>query len=256
MECTVVSANTDMHSGLYGGAVPNANHILSELVASLHRPDGSVAVAGFYDDVAPLSRQERERIAAVPFDEEEFRRDLGLAEAVGEPGYSTLEREWARPTLDVSGLWGGFIGEGIKTVIPKEAHAKLSCRLVPNQDPAKILDLLDAHLAAHVSRGAKVTTRHEEGMVQAYLVPVDHPGTRAARDVLLEMYGKEPYYIRMGGSVPILDIFLRELGAYAIPFGFSLPDERVHAPDEFYRVASFERGQLAFCKILVRLGAG
>ncbi|MHB1133527.1 MAG: dipeptidase [Chloroflexota bacterium] len=254
LEIEVQGANTDLHSGLYGGAVANPLHALAEIIASCHAPDGRIAVEGFYDDVAPLSEADRQRIAAVPFSEDEYRAELGLETTFGEPGYSTLERQWARPTLDVNGMWGGFQGEGIKTVLAREAHAKLSCRLVPNQDPDKILALLERHIAAHTQPGVRVTLRPEEGRVRAYVVPVDHFGTQAARDVLKQLYGKEPYYIRMGGSVPILDVFLRELGAYSIPFGFGLPDEKVHAPDEFFRVSSFEKGQVAYVRLLQRLG--
>lgn len=255
LEVDVEGASRDLHSGLYGGAVANPLHALAELVASLHTPEGKVAVAGFYDDVVTPSPEDREEIAAVPFDEAAYKAEIGLDELFGEPGYSTLERVWARPTLDVNGLWGGFQGENLKTVLAREGHAKISCRLVPNQDPAKIIELIEAHLAKHAPKGVKVTPRRVEGMVGAYKIPADHPGNQAARAVLREMYGREPYYIRMGGSVPICEVFLRELGAYAIPFGFGLDDERVHAPDEFYRLASFAKGQVAYCKILERLGA-
>lgn len=255
MEFDVVGASRDLHSGLFGGAVANPLHSLAELVASLHAPDGRVAVEGFYDDVVTPSSEERTQIATVPFDEAAYKKELGLDELFGEAGYSTLERVWVRPTLDVNGLWGGFQGENLKTVLAREAHAKISCRLVPNQDPASILAMIEAHLAKHAPPGVQVIMRRVEGMVGAYLVPADHPGNQVARAVLMEMYGKEPYYIRMGGSVPICEVFLRDLGAHAISFGFGLDDERVHAPDEFYRLASFEKGQVAYCKILERLGA-
>jgi acetylornithine deacetylase/succinyl-diaminopimelate desuccinylase-like protein len=251
----VEGANTDLHSGLFGGTVANPLHALAELLASMHAPDGTIAIEGFYDDVVSLSAEDRERFAAVPFDEADYRAQLGLDELFGEPGYTTYERLWVRPTLEVVGMWGGFQGEGVKTVLPKEAHAKITCRLVPDQDPVRILDLIEKHVETHAPPGVRVKFTRRPSMGYPYLMPMEHPGNESARGVLAELYGREPYYIGMGGSVPVTALFLRHLNAYSISFGFGLPDEQFHAPDEFFRLSSFKRGQTAYCKLLEVLGA-
>lgn len=253
-EIDVLNANTDLHSGLYGGAIANPLHALAQLIASLHTPDGKIAVEGFYDDVAQLSAEDKARIDSVPFDEAAYKVQLGVGSLFGEPGYSTLERVGVRPTCEVNGMWGGFQGEGMKTVLPKEAHAKITCRLVPNQEPSRILDLLQAYVERHEPEGVKVVFHRGANQARPYQVPADQPVNKAVRDVLVEVYGKEPYFAWEGGTVPICDVFLRELGAYSISFGFILPDEQFHAPNEFFRLSSFERGQIAFCKLLEKLG--
>jgi acetylornithine deacetylase/succinyl-diaminopimelate desuccinylase-like protein len=224
-----------------------------ELLASLHSPQGVVTVAGFYDDVEALSAAERARIAAVPFDEAAYMAQLGIAAVFGEPGYSTLERTWVRPTLELNGLWGGFQGAGTKTVLPREAHAKITCRLVPHQDPFIVRDLVVAHLRAHQPPGVRLSVIPHGAVAWPYAVPWEHPVNQAAREVLAELYGREPFATRSGGSVPMCEILLRNLGAYAISFGFGLRDERAHAPDEFFRLASLARGQVATAKLLKRL---
>lgn len=253
LEIDVRGARSDLHSGGYGGAVQNPLHALAQLVTSLHTPEGAVAVEGFYDGVEVLDAAERARIAAVPFDEAEYKAQIGVEELFGEPGYSTVERTWVRPTLEVNGLWGGFQGEGTKTVLPSEAHAKITCRLVPNQDPERVLDRIEAHLRRHRPQGVQVTVRRGSASARPYRVPADHAGNRAARAVLAGLYGCEPYHVRAGGSVPICSILLEHLDAYAVGFGFGLRDEQVHAPDEFFRLASFERSQRAFCLLLEEL---
>jgi acetylornithine deacetylase/succinyl-diaminopimelate desuccinylase-like protein len=176
-----------------------------------------------------------------------------VTELTGEAGYSALERVWARPTLEVNGVWGGFQGDGVKTVLPNEAHAKITCRLVPDQAPERILEHVAAHVEKHAPRGVRVSARPLPGSARPYAMPADHPGARAAGEVLTELYGKPPHRIRMGGSVPVCELFLRELGAHTVGFGFALEDERFHAPDEFFRLASFERGQKGYCMLLRRL---
>lgn len=254
LQIDVTGPNTDRHSGLCGGAINNPLHALARLLASLHTPDGKVAVEGFYDDVVPLSEEERALIAALPYDEAAYKADAGVDALFGEPGYCTYERLWTRPTLEVNGMWGGFQGEGAKTVLPSEAHAKISCRLVPDQDPATILRLVSDHVAEQAPPGVRVSVRPGGAGSEAYVVPADHPCCRAAHEVLAEVYGRAPHYARMGGSVPITGIFLKALGAHTIGFGFSLTDEPAHAPDEFFRLSSFERGQTAWCRLLERLG--
>ncbi|NPV06938.1 MAG: dipeptidase [Anaerolineae bacterium] len=253
LEMTVRGPKSDLHSGGFGGAVQNPLHALAEIIAGLHAPDGSIAVEGFYDDVAVLTPEERNAISSVPYDEEEFKAQAGVEELWGEAGYTTLERLWVRPTLEVNGMWGGFQGQGFKTVLPAEAHAKVSCRLVPDQDPQRALAALVRHLQAHVPPGVQLELRPRPANTRPYSVPADHPANQAVRDVLVALYGREPYRTRAGGSVPVLGIMLEHLGIYSIGFGFALHDERAHAPNEFFRLSSFERGQEGWCRLLERL---
>jgi acetylornithine deacetylase/succinyl-diaminopimelate desuccinylase-like protein len=210
-------------------------------------------VEGFYDAVRPLTGTEQEQIAEIPFDEAGYKAELGVDELFGEPGYSTYERAWIRPTLEVNGIWGGFQEEGLKTVLPSSAHAKISCRLVPDQDPAQILKLLTTHIEKHPLPGVKVALDLNPSTAEPYLIPLDHPGNQAAADVHKELFGKEPYYARMGGSIPVCGIFLKELGAYTVNFAFGLKDENIHGPDEFFRLKSFSRAQLAYGMLLEQL---
>ncbi len=255
VQIDVRGAQTDLHSGMYGGVVPNAIHALVEILGSMRSADGTIRIEGFYDDVIPLSEADRAQIAAAPFDEAQYKRDAGVDTLVGEPGYTPMERVGGRPSLDVNGIWGGFEGAGIKTVLPHEAHAKITCRLVANQDPDRIIELIAAHVAVHTPAGVTATTTPLPGKARPYLMPADHPGNAAARAVLEELYGKTPHVIRGGATIPVMDLFLTTLGAHTVTFGFGLPDEHYHAPDEFFRLASFERGQTAYCILLDRLGA-
>ncbi len=244
----------DLHSGMYGGAVHNPIHALVQLLATMRGPDGRVLVDGFYDRVRDLSETEREQIAAVPFDEAEFKQQVDIAADFGEPGFSIRERVWARPTLEINGIWGGFQGAGTKTVLPAEAHAKITCRLVADQDPVEIGELIAAHVEAHAPAGVKVNVNTLPNASLAYLMPADHPGNEAAREVLTELYGKEPYYVRSGGSIPVCMLFLNTLGVYTVNFAFALDDEKQHSPNEFFRLSSFDKGQGAYCQLLHRLG--
>lgn len=255
VEIHVSTARSDLHSGRYGGAVPNALHALAELVAGLHDADGRIAVAGFYDDVVPLSPAERAQFAALPFDEGTFRDELGLPALYGEAGYSTLERNWARPTLDLNGMWGGFTGEGSKTVIPCEAHAKLTCRLVPNQQPERILALLEEHLQAHAPVGARVRVVRKAGMALPYGMPADLPALKVAARVLEEVMGTPALFVRMGATIPCAETFQTHLGAYTLFFSFSVVDEQYHAPNEFFRLDRFDAGFRAWAALLQQLGA-
>ncbi|MGD8519783.1 MAG: dipeptidase [Desulfobacterales bacterium] len=253
VQIDVQGAKSDVHSGTYGGTFMNPIHALVQIVDSMRGPDGKILVAGFYDDVRSLSETERSHFEAVPYEEDVYKKELGVNELFGEPGYSTYERAWARPTLELNGIWGGYQGEGIKTVIPSKAHAKISCRLVPDQDPEKIGRLLIAHIEKHAPKYVKVTAGVIPGLADPYLIPHDHPGNQAARAVHKELYGKEPYYTRMGGTIPVCGVLLKALDAYAVNFAFGLKDENVHAPNEFFRLDSFERGQKAYCMLLNRL---
>jgi len=254
LQIDIETAAMDLHSGLYGGAVPNAAHAIVELLGTLRGRDGNIRVEGFYDQVVSLSEQEKTAINAVPFDDGTYRRALGIDALVGEPGYSTYERAWARPTLEVNGIWSGYQGDGVKTVIPARAHAKITCRLVADQNPDVVLDRIEAHVARNTPAGARVSCTRFGAKARAYHVPIDHPGVKAVAEVLTESYGRPPYFVRIGGSLPITDMFLQELNAYTVMVGFGLDDECVHSPNEFMRLASFERGQSVYVRLLERLG--
>ena len=253
LQIDISGAKTDLHSGIYGGSIQNPLHALVRLLDSMHSPDGKILVEGFYDSVVDLSDTEREALAAVPFDENEYLEPLGLDTVFGEPGYSTRERSWVRPTLELNGIWGGFQGEGSKTVLPNEAHAKITCRLVADQDPAQIRKLINAHIKKHAPPGVTVNVNPLSISGKPYAIPADHPGNEAARAVHRELYGTEPYYTRTGGSIPICALFLDHLQAYTVNFAFGLSDEGAHAPNEFFRLSSFELGQKAYGKLLYRL---
>ena len=244
----------DLHSGLYGGVVQNPIHALVRLLDSMRSPEGTILVEGFYDAVVPLSSADRAQLAAVPFDEMEYKAELGLEELFGEPGYTPIERNWARPTLEVNGIWGGFQGEGVKTVIPSAAHAKITCRLVANQEPEQIIQRINSHVQQHTPPGVRISIHPSSGLARPYLMPGDHPANHAAHKVLAQIYKAEPYYVRSGGTVPVYDLFLRTLHAYTVSYGFALDDEQFHAPNEFFRLSSFQRGQRAYCELLEELG--
>ncbi len=251
MQINVTGPNRDVHSGMAGGAIQNPIHALVRLLDSMRSPAGKVLVEGFYAGVLALTPAEREQIAAIPYNEETYKAALGLSDLFGEPGFSTRERTWARPTLELNGIWGGFQGKGTKTVIPSTAHAKITCRLVADQDPNQVIAALQAHIAKHTPAGVTVTVEVEASVSKAYLMAADHPGNQAARDVHLELYGKEPYYARSGGSIPFCALFKDVLGVYTVNFGFALPDERQHSPNEFFRLKNFELGQKAYCLLLL-----
>lgn len=253
VQIDVRGANSDLHSGLFGGVVQNPIHALVQILDSLRSAEGRILVDGFYDEVEPLSDADRAQIAAIPFDERAYREELGVPGLFGESGYTPLERAWARPTLEINGIWGGFQGEGVKTVLPNEAHAKITCRLVPWQEPSRIVELVIAHVEAHSPPGVIVTAQPLGFVAKPYLIPAQHPANQLAAEVLTEVYGKAPLYVRMGGSVPVCEIIQTHLGAYTVSLGFGLSDERYHAPNEFWRLSSFDRGQHSWTLLLQRL---
>ena len=246
-------AAQDVHSGTYGGTFQNPIHALAQLIASMRSPQGKILVEGFYDAVRELSAAERTQIAAIPYDESQYLEELGVEQLFGEAGYSTYERAWVRPTLEVNGIWGGFQGEGIKTVIPSLAHAKITCRLVPDQEPDQIVELIAAHVAKHAPVGTKALVKKLAGSADPFVIPFDHPGNQAAQVVLKKLYDKEPYIARTGGTIPVCGSFLKYLGAHLVNFAFGLEDENLHAPDEFFRISSFKRGLQAYGMILEEL---
>lgn len=254
LQIDVRGARSDLHSGLFGGAVANPIHALVRILDSMRSPEGAILVEGFFDQVVPLTADDRRAIGEVPFDDTEYQAELGINALFGEPGYTTRERVWARPTLEVNGIWGGFQGEGVKTVLPNAAHAKITCRLVPRQDPTTILDVLTRHVRNTTPPGVTVEVTPLPFKAKPYLIARDHWANEIAGEVLTEEYGKRPYYTRLGGSVPVAELFLTLLNAYTVSFGFGLNDENMHAPDEFVRIGSFERGQMAWIRLLERLG--
>ena len=242
LEFSVKGASRSLHSGRYGGAIANALHAMAELVAGLHGSDGRVAVTGFYDDVAELPEDERREIRELPFDDARFLDEVGAPALFGEPGYSTLERQWTRPTLELNGMWGGYQGEGSQTVTPNEAHAKISCRLVPDQDPDKVRALVARHLETHVPAGVTLSVGGERHAARPYRIPSDHPGLVTAERVLEQVYGKKALRVRMGSTLPVSEIFKRLLGIDTVFFSFSTADEDFHSPNEFFRVRRLNEG--------------
>jgi len=235
----VVGTAVDLHSGGYGGVVQNPANALAVIIAALKGPDGRIRIPGFYDDVLALSDVDRAAIAALPFDEESYRRNLGLPALVGEVGYTTLERRGTRPTLDVNGLWGGFQGDGSKTIIPAHAHAKVSCRLVAAQDPDRIFEAFRAFVEEIAPPGV-TTTVTMLGGGRPSLTPMDHPATQAAARALEATFGREPVYIREGGSIPVCASFDTILGLPVVLLGFVQPDCGAHAPNEWMDLGNYE----------------
>jgi acetylornithine deacetylase/succinyl-diaminopimelate desuccinylase-like protein len=254
LEIQVRGPETDLHSGIHGGPVANPIRALARIIGSMHDADNRILVDGFYDDVVPLTDEERAQIKAVPFDEAAYRQEVGVADLVPEPGFSTLEHRWARPTLEFNGIWGGFQGEGNKTVLPAEANVKITCRLVPNQDPEKIKQLVIQHVEKHAPPGARVTIKPRAIGAHPYYVSANHWANRAAAAALAATYQKEPHHTRMGGTVPVLGLFERLLRVPIINLGFTLADENLHAPNEYFRLRSFERGQEVYARLLHNLG--
>jgi len=243
----------DLHSGTYGGTVANPIHALAHILASMHDGNGRVTIPGFYDDVRPLSDEEQAQMARVPFDRDAYLSETGAMDLFGEPGYSCYERAWARPTLEINGIYGGFQGSGVKTVLPSTAHAKVTCRLVADQDPSGMADRVVAHVNSVAPAGVTVTATKAEGGAMPYLVPADQQGMRIAATVLRDLYGTAPYQIRSGGTIPVNSLFLQYLNTYTIVFAFGLRDERAHSPNEFFRISSFEKGQRAYGMLFNRL---
>ncbi len=254
LELTLTGAAKDLHSGRHGGSVANPLHALAQVIASLHSPDGRVAVSGFYDRVAELPPNERAAIAALPFDEAKYLAQVGAPAAFGEQGYTTLERQWTRPTLEVNGMWGGYQGPGQKTVIPSEAHAKITCRLVPNQEPAEIVDCVARHLEQHVPTGTSLSIERSDHGARASHIRTDHFALAAASKALHEVYGVDPLVVRMGGTVPIGELFQRHMALDTVFFSFSVADEDYHAPNEFFRISRLREGADAWAHLWAILG--
>lgn len=241
LEVEVTGPNRDLHSGLYGGAVPNPINILCELIASLKDEKQRITVKGFYDDVAELTKEEREDMGRAPFSLDQYKQSIGIADIVGEEGYTTLERAWVRPTLDVNGIWGGYIGEGAKTVIPSKAYAKISMRLVPDQNSEKVMELFQKHFESIVPPSVTVLVKPHHGG-DPVVTPRNSIGYKAASMAMEESFGKKPIPVRSGGSVPIVALFKTILGLDSILLGFGLDTDAIHSPNEHYGLFNYFKG--------------
>ncbi|NHC43005.1 dipeptidase [Bacillus sp. MM2020_1] len=251
LELSLKTANSDLHSGMFGGGVQNANHLLVQLLSTLHDSNGKVNVDHFYDDVVELTEFEKEQIKALGFDEEKLKKSLGLTDLMGGEtnNFPYAERISSRPTLEINGLWGGFQGEGTKTVIPNEAHAKITCRLVHNQNPEKIQGLIKNHLEEQAPKGCTVKVSLQD-TGNPFLTPIDSPMIQKAAEAYETVYGKAPVYKREGGSIPIVSDFNHSLNAPVVLMGFGLPDENLHAPNEHFNLENFDKGILTICSFL------
>ncbi len=241
VEVEVTGPNRDLHSGVYGGAVANPINILAKMIASLQDENNHITIPGFYDDVIEVSQEDRNEMAKAPFNLEDYQKDLGIEVVYGEKGFSTNERTSIRPTLDVNGIWGGYIGEGAKTVLPSQAFAKISMRLVPNQNWEKITELFKNHFESIAPKGVKVkVTPHHGG--QGGVVETNFPAYQAASKAMEETYGKKPIPTRSGGSIPIIALFEEVLGLKSVLFGFGLNSDLIHSPNEHYGLFNYFKG--------------
>ncbi|MGB6745226.1 MAG: dipeptidase [Terracidiphilus sp.] len=253
-EIEVHGARTDLHSGMYGGAAPNPFVSLAQILARLKDEDGRILIPGFYDDIVPPSPEELAAWRSLPFDEEHYRiAEVGSSKLVGEPGYTVLERTWARPSLDVHGIPGGFIGAGAKTVIPAKALAKVSMRLVPGMTPAKSFALYKSFVEKIAPLGVEVDVRLIHSG-DPCLVPVDNQYIQAATRALHQVWGRDTVFIRSGGSIPIVGDFARHLGLPSVMMGFGLPDDNLHAPNEKFNLKNFELGIVSLIRFLEEAG--
>jgi acetylornithine deacetylase/succinyl-diaminopimelate desuccinylase-like protein len=241
VEVEVTGPNRDLHSGLYGGCVANPINILTTMIASLHDENRKITIPGFYDKVIELSAEERAEMAKAPFSHEKYCNALDIEATLGEAGYSTMERGSIRPTLDVNGIWGGYTGEGAKTVIPSKAYAKISMRLVPDQNPDEITKLFQTHFEKIAPEGVKINVKPHHGG-EAAVTPIDSIGYKAAALAYETTFGIQPIPVRSGGSIPIVAMFEKVLGLKTILMGFGLDSDAIHSPNEHYGLFNFYRG--------------
>ena len=241
IEVVVTAAGRDLHSGTYGGAVANPITILSKMIASVHDENNHITIPGFYDDVLVASAEERSLINKAPFDEKEYKEEIGIKELWGEKGYTTYERTGIRPTLEINGIWGGYTGEGAKTVLPAKAHAKISARLVPNQTSVKLTELLLNHFRSIAPSCVTVEAFEHHGG-EPYMTPINSKGYVAASKAVETTFGKAPIPVRGGGSIPICSILEKELGIKIIFMGFGLDNDNLHSPNEKYNIENYYKG--------------
>lgn len=249
LEIGLYGANTDLHSGRYGGGVPNPVHVMAQILASLHYPDGRIAVKGIYDDVLELTEVERTQLADSHQDETELAKDLGLASLVSEPGYTARECMSIRPTVEINGLYGGFRGEGVKTVIPRQAHAKISCRLVPNQDPCEVARQVSEHLHNVCPDTVRLEILIGHGGAPWACDP-SSPALQAARRALEQVFSKPVSFVRLGGSIPVVGVFAEVLQVPIVLMGFGPPDDNAHAPNESFPLSTRKLALRACCRTL------
>jgi acetylornithine deacetylase/succinyl-diaminopimelate desuccinylase-like protein len=254
-EINLQGARQDLHSGTFGGAVANPLNALPVILASLKGPDGRIRIPGFYDDVRPLADWERAEFAKLPFSEADFQASTGAPSLEGEAGYTTLERKWARPTCDVNGIFGGYQGPGPKTVLPCKAGAKLSFRLVPDQDNKRVAELFAAHVKAVCPRGVTYEIQDLHG-APAVLVGIDTPAIRAAVKAIEAGFGKPPVFIREGGSIPVVGLIKTQLGVDTLLLGWGQNDDNLHGPNEKFSLADFHRGIKSSAHLLAELAGG
>jgi len=241
VQVEVTGPNRDLHSGVYGGAVSNPIQVLCDMIASMKDKDNRITIPGFYDDVVNLTKEERTELNKTPFNLEEYKKDLGIDEVRGETGYTTLERTGIRPTFELNGIWGGYTGEGSKTVLPSQAFAKISMRLVPNQKTDKITELFTKHFTSVAPKGVTVkVTPHHGG--EPVVTPTDSIAFKAASKAMEKTFGKKPIPTRGGGSIPIVALFEKELGLKSVLMGFGLDSDLIHSPNEHYGVFNFMKG--------------
>lgn len=241
IQLEVTGPDRDLHSGVYGGAVANPATILAQMIARCHDENNHITIPGFYDDVVELTEKERKLMAQAPFDLEEYKKDLSIKEDWGEKGYSTIERTGIRPTLEVNGIWGGYTGEGAKTVLPSKAFAKISARLVPNQRSEKITEILIQYFKKIAPPSVTVQAEFHHGG-DPYTTPVDSPGYKAAARAIETVFGKSPVPVRGGGSIPICSLFEKELGTKVILMGFGLDSDNLHSPNEKFNIENYYKG--------------
>lgn len=253
-EVTITGPNRDLHSGVFGGSVWNPVNALCRIISQLHDEQGQITIPGFYDQVVPLTDAERQQFRNLPFNESQYLKKLGVDAVHGEAGYTTLERRWARPTCDVNGIYGGYTGEGPKTIVPSTATAKITCRLVPNQDPEKLLVALGEYLKSLTPAGASIKFTAQHGGWPT-VADLNSPYMAAARRAIESAFGKAPVMIREGGSIPVVATFKRILGADTLLLGWGQDTDNLHSPDEHFSLADFHKGTLASAALWAELGA-
>lgn len=241
IEVEVTGPNRDLHSGVYGGAVANPITMLARMIATCHDENNHITIPGFYDDVAEVSAEERAKMAQAPFDADAYKKDLGIDQLWGEKGFTTNERTGIRPTLEVNGIWGGYTGEGAKTVLPSKAFAKISCRLVPNQSSEKITEKILQYFTSIAPAGVTVKAQEHHGG-EPYMTPIDSDAYKAAAKAIQTTFGKDPIPVRGGGSIPICALFEKELGIKIVFMGFGLDSDNLHSPNEKYDIYNFYKG--------------
>ncbi|WP_410001979.1 dipeptidase [Rubinisphaera sp. JC750] len=254
-EVTVKGPNRDLHSGVFGGSVKNPLLALSEMLGKLQDENGRIQIPGFYDGVTALTADERDRFAALPFDEGEFQRDLGVKALFGEEGYSTTERRWARPTCDVNGMYGGYTGEGPKTIVPSSATAKITCRLVPHQDAKELTESLKDFLQDNLPQSCEMEFRTYHG-ADAHVFDTSGPFFQSASEAIKHAFGKEPVFIREGGSIPVVATFSEIFGVETLLLGWGLNSDNLHSPDEHFSLDNFYGGIQASARLWQELGQG